>query len=193
MADVIPEEVIESKIFLIRGHKVMLDKDLALMYGVPTKRLNEQVSRNIKRFPEDFMFQLSLKELQSLRSQFATLNEPVDKQRVIASNRGKHAKYMPCVFTEQGVAMLSSVLNSERAVQVNIIIMRAFVKLREFLSTHKELAHKLRELEGKFEKHDTEILMIFDAIRQLMAPPPEPSKPKDRISPVKCIEKQEEI
>ena len=176
MADVIPEEVIESKIFLIRGHKVMLDKDLALMYGVPTKRLNEQVSRNIKRFPEDFMFQLSLKELQSLRSQFATLNEPVDKQRVIASNRGKHAKYMPCVFTEQGVAMLSSVLNSERAVQVNIIIMRAFVKLREFLSTHKELAHKLKELEGKVGKHDTEIEMIFDAIRQLMAPPPETSR-----------------
>ena len=176
MSNLIPQEVVENKIYLIRGHKVMLSVDLARLYGVPVKRVTEQVRRNTKRFPEDFMFQLSLKEVQSLRSQFATLNEPVDTQRVIASNRGKHAKYMPCVFTEQGIAMLSSVLNSERAVQVNIIIMRAFVKLREFLSTHRELAQKLKELEGKLEKHDTEILMIFDAIRQLMAPPPEPPK-----------------
>ena len=183
MSEIVPHEVVENKIFMIRGHKVMLDKDLAMLYGVPTKRLNEQVRRNMNRFPEDFMFQLSSEELQSLRSQLATLNEHIDAQRVMTSSRGKHAKYMPCVFTEQGVAMLSSVLNSERAVQVNIIIMRAFVKLREILSTHKELAHKLKELEGKIEKHDSEIQAIFDAIRQLMAPPPVPPKPRIGFHP----------
>ena len=170
MADLIPEEVIENKIFLIRGHKVMLDKDLAKLYGVSTKRLNEQVKRNMSRFPEDFMFRAIDEEAAMveklsprLRSHFAT------------SNRGG-ARYLPYLFTEQGVAMLSSVLNNERAVQVNIVIMRAFVKLRQILSTHKELAQKLSELEGKFEKHDSEILMIFDAIRQLMEPPPEAPK-----------------
>ena len=178
MGEIIPEEIIENKIYLIRGHKVMLDKELALLYGVPTKRLNEQVKRNIKRFPDDFMFQLTLEETKSLRSQFATLNEPIDAQVVTNSQRGKHLKYLPCVFTEQGVAMLSSVLNSERSIQVNIVIMRAFVKLRQILSTHKELAYKLKELEGRIENHDAEIMMIFDAIRQLMAPPPEPPKRK---------------
>jgi len=148
---------------------VMLDRDLANLYDVPAKRLNEQVKRNITRFPEDFMFQLTWEEAGSLRSQFATLN----------SGRGKHIKYLPYAFTEQGVAMLSSVLNSERAVQVNIAIMRAFVKLREILSVHKELAAKLRELELKVSKHDTDILTIFEAIKQLMSPPPEP--PRRRI------------
>ncbi|MDI6752097.1 MAG: ORF6N domain-containing protein [bacterium] len=155
----VPIERIESKIFLIRGQKVMLDRDLAELYGVPTKRLNEQVKRNIKRFPEDFMFQLTKEEANSLRSHFATLE------------KGQHFKYLPYVFTEQGVAMLSTVLNSERAIQVNIAIMRAFVKLRQILSTHKELAHKLVELERKIEKHDTEIQAVFEAIRQLMTPP----------------------
>jgi len=120
------------------------------------------------------MFQLTWEEAESLRSQFVILNDPIDRQWVTDSRRGKHLKYLPYAFTEQGVAMLSSVLNSERAVQVNIIIMRAFVKLREILSAHKELAHKLKELEGKIEKHDTEIQAIFDAIRQLMAPPSVP-------------------
>jgi phage regulator Rha-like protein len=169
MGELVPQEIIEEKIFIIRGHKVMLDKDLAKLYGVPIKRLNEQVKRNLKRFPDDFMFQLSWEEAQSLRSQFATLN----------SKRGEHRKYLPYAFTEHGVAMLSSVLNSERAIQVNIAIMRAFGKLREILSTHKELAHKLRELEHKVGKHDEEIQLIFTAIRQLMEPPPEP--PKRRI------------
>ena len=109
-----------------------------------------------------------------------TLNEHIDAQEVTSLKRGDNIKYLPYVFTEQGVAMLSSVLNSERAIQVNIIIMRAFVKLREILSTHKELAHKLQNLEGKVGKHDMEILMIFDAIRQLMAPPPEPPPEPDR-------------
>ena len=144
----------------------MLDKDLAKLYGVSTKRLNEQVRRNLNRFPDDFMLLLTRQEVTILRSQIAT------------SSWGG-MRYLPYVFTEQGVAMLSTVLSSERAIQVNIAIMRAFVKLREILSTHKDLAHKLKELEGKIEKHDGEIGAIFDAIRQLMTPPPE--KPKPRI------------
>ena len=171
MTNVIPEEVIENKIYLIRGSKVMLSTDLAKLYGVPSMRLNEQVKRNVKRFPIDFMFLLTRQEATILKSQIAI------------SSWGGSQRANPYAFTEQGVAMLSSVLHSERAIQVNIAIMRAFVKLKEILSTHKELAHKLKELEGKFEKHDTEILMIFDAIRQLMAPPPEPppEPPKPRI------------
>jgi phage regulator Rha-like protein len=160
MKNLISQEAIEQKIFMIRGHKVMIDKELARLYGVSTKRLNEQVKRNIKRFPEDFMFQLTWNEVKSLRSHFATLKQ------------GQHIKYRMSAFTEQGVAMLSTVLNSERAIQVNIAIMRAFVKLRRILSTHKELAHKLNELERHIEKHDTEIQAIFEAIRQLMEPLP---------------------
>ena len=142
----------------------MLDSDLAKLYGVTTKRLNEQVRRNLGRFPSDFMFQLTSDEAQALRSQIATSKE----------GRGGR-RYKPLVFTEQGVAMLSSVLNSERAVQVNIIIMRVFVKIREILSTHKNLAHRLDELERKIEKHDEEIQNIFEAIRQLISSP-EPGK-----------------
>jgi hypothetical protein len=165
MKEIVPREIIERKILLIRGHRAMLDKDLSQLYAVSTKRLNEQVKGNTKRFPEDFMFQLTKKEflvfqngISSLRSQIAT------------SKRGGR-RYLPYAFTEQGVAMLSSVLNSERAIQVNIAIMRIFVKLREILSTHKELAHKLSQLERKIEKHDEAIKTIFDAMRQLMAPP----------------------
>jgi len=167
MKNLIPSKVIERKIYLIRGHKVMMAKELASLYGVSTKRLNEQVKRNIKRFPDDFMFKLTSEEalmfqfgISSSRSQIATLKQ------------GQNIKYLPYAFTEQGVAMLSSVLNSELAIQVNIAIMRAFVKLRQIISTHKELAHKLEDLEHKIEKHDTEIQSIFEAIRQLMAPPP---------------------
>ncbi len=160
MKELIPREAIEQRIFNIRSQKVMLDADLADLYGVATKVLLQAVKRNLKRFPSDFMFQLNYQEVASLRSQFVTSK----------TGRGGR-RYTPYVFTEQGVAMLSSVLNSERAVQVNIVIMRAFVKLREILSTHKELAHKLAQLERKIEKHDDEIKLIFDAIRQLMAPP----------------------
>jgi len=159
MPNLVLTEVIGQKIYLIRGHKVMIDADLAILYGVKTKRLNEQVKRNVKRFPADFMFQLTRQEKDKLVAncdQFKQL---------------KHSTVPPYAFTEQGVAMLSTVLNSERAVQVNIAIMRAFVKLRQILSTHKELAHKLKELEQKTEKHDTEIQAIFEAIRQLMKPP----------------------
>jgi phage regulator Rha-like protein len=163
---ILPESV-EQKIFFIRGQRVMLSLDLAGLYGVEPRALIQAVKRNIKRFPGDFMFQLSNKEFINLKSQF-----------VISSWGGRRS--MPYAFTEQGVAMLSTVLHSERAIQVNIAIMRAFVKLRRILSTHKELAHKLQELERKTEKHDTEIKAIFDAIRQLMAPPT-PIKPKRRI------------
>ena len=145
----------------------MLSMDLARLYGVPTMRLNEQVKRNIKRFPDDFMFQLSNAEYKILKSQIAI------------SSWGGARRATPYAFTEQGVAMLSSVLNSERAIHVNIAIMRAFVKLRQILSTHKELTHKLEELERKTEKHDVEIQSIFETIRQLMAPPPE--KPRRMI------------
>ncbi len=126
-------ERVERRILLIRGHKVLLDNDLAELYGVPAFRLNEQVKRNVKRFPTDFMFQLTAEETKSLRSQIA----------ILKLGRGRHRKYLPYVFTEQGVAMLSSVLNSERAIQVNIIIMRAFVNLKQVLATHRNLARKL--------------------------------------------------
>jgi hypothetical protein len=186
MKDLIPQETIEKKIYLVRGHKVMLGKELASLYGVSLKRLNEQVKRNIKRFPDDFMFQLTKEEVlmfkigtSGLRSQFATLNDHPNESKAAGSMRGKHTKYLPYAFTEQGVAMLSSVLNSERAISVNIAIMRAFVKLRQILSTHKDFVHKLNELERKTEKHDVDIQSIFEAIRQLMAPPPE--KPRRMI------------
>ncbi len=153
----VPMERIEHAILLLRGHRVMLDADLAVLYGVSIKRLNEQVRRNIKRFPPDFMFQLTGEEAKALRSHFATLKP----------GRGSHRKYLPYVFTEQGVAMLSSVLNSEQAVQVNIEIMRAFVRLRRMLASNAELARKLDALERKY---DAQFRVVFDAIRQLMAP-----------------------
>ncbi|OGW79994.1 MAG: DNA-binding protein [Omnitrophica bacterium RIFCSPLOWO2_12_FULL_44_17] len=163
----ITSESIQKQIFLLRGHKVMLGHDLAELYQVETKVLIQAVRRNRDRFPVDFMFQLSWEEAKSLRSQFVTLKQ------------GEHFKYTPYAFTEQGVAMLSAVLKSKRAVQVNIAIMRTFVKLREMFAFHKELAHQLKQLEQKIEKHDSEIQTIFEAIRNLMAPLPGP--PKRRI------------
>ncbi len=162
---VISLDRIEKKIYLIRNQKVMLDQDLAKLYNVPTKRFNEQIKRNFERFPQDFMFQLTKPEYESLRSQIAT------------SKKGRGGRrYLPYVFTEQGVAMLSSVLNSKKAIKVNIQIMRAFVKLREILSTHKELAQKLKELELKIDSHDQQIQAIFEVINQLLAPPEKPKK-----------------
>lgn len=162
----VPVERIERRIYLIREHKVMLDSDLAELYQVPTGRLNEQVRRNINRFPKDFMFQLTRQESDSLRSQIATLK----------TGRGQHRKYLPLAFTEQGVAMLSSVLRSERAVHVNIAIMRAFVRLREMLASHKGLARKLEAMERKY---DAQFRVVFQEIRKLMEPPPE--KPRQAI------------
>lgn len=157
METTVPVEAIERKILFIRSQKVMLDADLAELYGVTVKRLNEQVKRNPKRFPQDFMFQMTKKEFESLRSHFATLKQ----------GRGRHRKYLPYAFTEQGVAMLSSVLNSERAIEVNVQIMRAFVKLREMLASNKKLARKLDALE---KKYDSQFKIVFDAIRELMTP-----------------------
>ncbi len=151
---------------MIRRHKVMLDRDLAALYGVETKNLNKAVRRNIDRFPLDFMFQLTKEAAESLRFQFGTLK------------RGQHFKYLPYAFTEQGVAMLSSVLRSKQAVQVNVAIMRAFIRLRETLALHKELARKLADLEQKIEGHDVAIRSLFEAIRQLMAPPVPEVKPQ---------------
>ncbi len=165
MKELIPVEVIAQKIYLIRGQKVMLDSDLAELYGVEIKALNQAVKRNKDRFPENFMFQLTKVEYDSLRSQFVTLK------------RGEHRKYLPYTFTEHGVVMLSSVLNSRRAIQVSLMVVEAFVKLRQMLSTNKELSHKLEQLERKIEKHDEEITAIFDAIRQLIR---QPEKPKHK-------------
>jgi len=169
-------EPVENCIFIIRSQKVMLSTHLAKLYGVEVKVLIQAVKRNVDRFPEDFMFRLTLEEARSLRSQFVTLNrcKKIGEERSL--KRGEHFKYAPYAFTVQGVAMLSSVLNSKRAVQINIIIMRAFVKLREILSTHRELAYKLSELEKKFERHDAEIQAILSAIRQLMTPPESPKR-----------------
>jgi hypothetical protein len=159
----IPPERVEQSILLIRGHKVMLDADLAKLYGVETRVLVQAVNRNLQRFPDDFMFQLSQEEARFLTSQ------------IVISKRGRGGRrHLPYVFTEQGVAMLSSVLNSSKAIQVNIEIMRAFVRLRQLIATHKDLARKLDALE---KKYDSQFRAVFDAIRQLMAQP-EPKKRK---------------
>ncbi|MDO8518038.1 MAG: ORF6N domain-containing protein [bacterium] len=165
----VPVERIERYIFLIRGQKVMLDSDLAELYGVSTGALNQAVVRNLSRFPRDFMFQLNEKETVSLISQ------------IVISKKGRGGRrHYPYVFTEQGIAMLSSVLRSERAVQVNIAIMRTFVHLRELLVSHKDLARKLEEMEKKYDKR---FQIVFEAIRKLMeAPVAEPSRPIGFIS-----------
>ncbi|MBN3032893.1 MAG: ORF6N domain-containing protein [Candidatus Saganbacteria bacterium] len=167
MNELVPIERIENKIYLIRGQKVMLDRDLAELYGAATFNLNKSVKRNTTRFPADFMFQLSRKEYAALRFQIGMLK------------RGRHSKYLPYAFTENGVAMLSSVLHSERAVQVNISIMRAFTRLRHILSSHKELARKIEALEKKHDKHEIEIATVFKVLKKLMEPPP--AKPVKRI------------
>ena len=197
-------EVIATRILFMRGQRVMLDKDLARLYGVSVAVLNQAVKRNIKRFPRDFMYQLTRQEVVNLksqivisnpqlftnqgvvdlRSQFVTLNgEHVNNKEYSGlnlsngiSSRGG-SRHLPYVFTEQGAAMLSSVLNSERAIQVNIVIMRAFVKLKELLLTHKDLAEKIATLEKKYDTHDEKIQLIFEAIKQMLEPvllPPEP-------------------
>ncbi len=159
----LPIEVIRGKIFLIRGQKVLLDRDLAEMYGVETRSLNQAVRRNINRFPEDFMLTLTRDEIRNL-------------SQIVISPGLKHAPNV-FAFTEQGVAMLSSVLNSDRAVQVNIAIMRAFVQMRDLAASNRVLARKLDELEKKYDRHDKLLIEVFDAIRSLMAPP-EPKKRK---------------
>lgn len=174
-AALIPSERIERSIVLLRGHKVMLDTDLAALYQVEARALNQAVKRNLDRFPEDFMFQLTQEEADLLRSQTVTLEK----------GRGQHRKYLPYAFTEQGVAMLSSVLRSPRAVQVNVEIMRAFVRLRQVLASHQDMARKLAALE---KKYDGQFRIVFEAIRELMAPPKQ--APKRR--PIGFIRSQED-
>ena len=158
----VPTVAIQQRIFFIRGQKVMLDVHLAELYRVATKNLNKAVRRNKDRFPGDFMLQLTKEEFNSLRFHFGT------------SNAGKGGRrYLPYAFTEQGIAMLSSVLHGRRAAQVNIEIMRAFVKLRELLATHKDLARKLEELERKY---DAQFRVVFDAIRRIIQPPDKPTR-----------------
>jgi hypothetical protein len=160
----VPEERIEKSILLIRGQKVILDADLAKLYAVTTKRLNQQVKRNRDRFPEDFMFQLTTKE----------------KEEVVANcdhlSRLKFSPAFPYAFTEHGAIMAASVLNTPRAIEASIFVVRAFVQLREMLATHKELARRLSELESRIGEHDEQIQAIFEAIRQLMLPPERPKK-----------------
>ena len=160
---IVPYEGIERHILLMRGHKVMLDRDLAALYGVPTKALKQSVRRNMERFPEDFMFALTREEFTQWRSQFVT--SAADRMGL---------RYAPMAFTEQGVAMLSSVLNSPRAIQVNIEIMRAFVRLRQLLATHADLARKLTAME---KKYDAQFKVVFDALRALMREPEKKKKP----------------
>lgn len=148
-------DFIATKILFLRGEKVLLDADLALLYGVETKVLKQAVRRNIDRFPEDFLFEVSTEEWNSLRSQIVTLEK----------GRGKYSKYPPFAFTEQGVAMLSGILNSPRAIETNIAIMRTFVALRKLMETHKDLAAKIRQLE---KKYDQRFKLVFDAIQKLI-------------------------
>lgn len=172
MNTLVPVEIIEKHILVLRNQKVMLSADLAELYGVEPKVLVQAVKRNIKRFPEDFMFQLTQDEGRLLRSQFATLKK----------GRGQHAKYPAYAFTEQGIAMLSSALNSDREIAVNIEIMRAFVRLQEMVASHKELVASHKELAKKLEelekKYDAQFKVVFDAIHALLEPP---KKPKRRI------------
>lgn len=171
----ISEEIVINKIVFIRGNKVMLDKDLAEMYGVETRRLNEQVKRNLKRFPEDFMFQLTQSETDNWMSQFATSNSKKYKMGV---------RKQPYAFTEQGVSMLSSVLNSDTAIEVNIKIIRIFTKMRELILDNKDILLKLEQLENKIYKHDKkinkhekEMQLVFTALKELLNPKTEPRKP----------------
>jgi hypothetical protein len=177
-AELVPMAHVERAILLVRGYKVLLDVDLAHLYGVSPKALNQAVKRNRGRFPADFMFQLTLEEARPLRSQIVTLRSETPDITAVSSgggraSHGKHIKYLPYAFTEHGVAMLSSVLRSPRAIQVNIEIMRAFATLRQLLQSDADLAKKLAALE---KKCDAQFKVVFDAVRQLMAPPAQPSK-----------------
>ena len=162
--EIVPTERIENKILLLRGQRVMLDRDLAELYGVETKNLNRQVKRNPERFPSEFMFQLTLSEKEELVTNWHRFNSL------------KHSTVLPFAFTEYGALMLAPVLNSPRAIEAGIFVVRAFVHLKEMLLTHKELAQKLKELEYKIETHDEQITAIFEAINQLLAPPPTPKR-----------------
>jgi hypothetical protein len=177
--NIIPLDRIESKIYFIRGKKVMFDSDLAKLYQVETGALNRAVKRNNERFPVDFMFQLNNLENRNLKCQIGTSSlDERSRCQIGILNRGQNIKYLPYVFTEEGVAMLSSVLKSERAIQVNIQIMRTFSKIREMVSSNKELREKIEKLEKKYEGHDKKFAAVFDAMRDLFT---EKEKPKNEI------------
>ena len=161
----VPVQLIERRIYLIRGHKVMIDVDLAELYGVSTRELNQRVQRNRKRFPEDFMYQLTKEEAETLRSQF-----------VISKERRGGRRYLPYAFTEPGVAMLSSVLNSEHAIEVNITIMRAFIRVRQMLESNEELNRKFAAVIRKLSTHDKYFRVVFDELRKLTEQPASPRK-----------------
>jgi len=166
--ELIPQDIVEQRIFLIRGQKVMIDRDIAALYGIETKHLNRQVKRNIQRFPKEFMFRLTKKE----KDELVTI---CHRLRLI-----KHSSIPPLAFTEHGVAMLATVLSGKTAIRISIIIIKTFVKLRKTISEYRELSVKLQALQEKVDQHDEEIKTIFEAIRQLIEPPAE-NKPKRRI------------
>ena len=204
---IVPVERVRQVILLLRGQRVIIDADLARLYGVTIKRMKQQVRRNSDRFPEDFMFQLTWEEAESLRMQIASLDVPADqtdsrsqiaslndpsiaqvpqlqgvtgissRMQIASLNRGRNVKYRPFAFTEHGAIMAATVLNSPNAVKASLFVVRAFVQLRELLSTHRNLAEKLNELERKLQDHDGQILGIIEAIRELMNEPDEPPKP----------------
>jgi len=176
----VPDEQIEKCIYFVRGHKVMLDSDLSVLYQVQVKRLNEAIRRNRDRFPEDFMFQLTEDEVKNLGFQIGASTWASNLRTQSATSSWGGRRYRPYDFSEQGVAMLSSVLHSKRAVRVNIEIMRAFVRLRKILTTHKDLAQKLQELE---KKYDAQFRVVFEAIRRLMSQPSESPLPPESKSP----------
>jgi hypothetical protein len=166
MKELVTSDTIEQRIFLIRGQKVMLDHDLAELYDVETKYLNRQVKRNILRFPPEFMFQLTLEEkaqLVPIWHQFKTR---------------KHTYTLPYAFTEHGITMLSAILNSERAITISILVVKTFIRLKRIIAANKELTEKIKELDQKVNSHDKDIILIFQAINKLMAPPPEEPKRK---------------
>lgn len=166
MNNLVREERVGDKIFTIRGQKVMIDSDLAKLYGVRTKNLNKAVRRNLERFPSDFMFQITKVEYDTLRFQFGTLK------------KGAHSKYLPFAFTEQGISMLSSVLRSKKAVEVNIVIMRAFVRIRRIINNNKDLSYLFKELKHKVDQHDTEIGLIIKTIERMITTD---KKPKTKM------------
>jgi hypothetical protein len=173
MTNIIPVEIVENRIFLVRKQKVMLDMHLAELYGVTTKNLNKAVQRNLRRFPRDFMFQLTEQEGENLRFQIGT-----------SSSEHGGRRYLPHAFTEQGVAMLSTVLRSDRAVQVNILIMRTFVKIRELMTTHIDLAQKIGELERKYGEHDRKIVELLKIFKDMLEPLPTPAKTESEKRPI---------
>jgi len=184
---ILSPEAIAPMVHWLRHEKVMLDSDLAELYGVETGALNRAVKRNIDRFPADFMFQLTAEEMDALRCQIGILKNEMSSEKlsqsapevqplrlqIVTLKQGQHRKYLPYVFTEQGVAMLSSVLRSQRAVEVNIAIMRTFVQLRRLMDSNRDLAQKIGEMEAKY---DGQFRIVFDAIRQLITPPAQPSR-----------------